>query len=161
MEASTGRHTFRAHIPHFSVLVTQETTSSLSVAWQQLQQLHPQSSCMHEAHPVTSRQQIESCTPTINECSDTAAGNVSGIGIPPEKPCIAHRALINMRFKAMPGLKKQSRMTTCIERELVTGNEIPRIAAHSCIKEASIGKRIVQAIEAPHSSGHRSNHRAT
>jgi hypothetical protein len=46
------------------------------------------------------------------------------------------------------------------EREFVTGNEIPRIVAHRCIVEASIGKRIVQTIEAPHSPGHRSNHRA-
>jgi hypothetical protein len=33
-------------------------------------------------------------------------------------------------------------------REFVTGNEILRIVAHRCIIEASIGKRIVQAIEA-------------
>jgi hypothetical protein len=45
-------------------------------------------------------------------------------------------------------------------REFVTGNEKPRIVAHRCIIEASIGKRIVQTIEAPHSPGHRSNHRA-
>jgi hypothetical protein len=95
---------------------------------------------MHKAHPVTSRQQIESCTPTKIECSNNAAENVSGIGRPPEKPSIAHRASINMRFKAMLGLKKQSRMTTCIERELVTGYEIPCIVAHSCIKVASIGE---------------------
>jgi hypothetical protein len=30
------------------------------------------------------------------------------------------------------------------EREFVTGNEIPRMVAHRCIIEASIGKRIVQ-----------------
>jgi hypothetical protein len=36
-------------------------------------------------------------------------------------------------------------------REFVTGNEIPRIVAHRCIIEASIGKCIVQTIEAPHS----------
>jgi hypothetical protein len=34
------------------------------------------------------------------------------------------------------------------EREFVTGNDLPRIVAHRCIIEASIGKRIVQAIEA-------------
>jgi hypothetical protein len=32
------------------------------------------------------------------------------------------------------------------ERGFVTGNEIPRIVAHRCIKEASIGKRIGQTI---------------
>jgi hypothetical protein len=46
------------------------------------------------------------------------------------------------------------------EREFVTGNEIPRIVVHRCTIEASIGKRIVQTIEAPHRPGHRSNHRA-
>jgi hypothetical protein len=45
-------------------------------------------------------------------------------------------------------------------REFVTENEIPRVMAHRCIIEASIGKHIVQTIEAPHSPGHRSNHRA-
>jgi hypothetical protein len=45
-------------------------------------------------------------------------------------------------------------------REFVTGNDLPRIVAHRCIIEASIGKRIVQNIEEPHSPGHRSKHRA-
>jgi hypothetical protein len=44
-----------------------------------------------------------------------------------------------------------------LERELVTGNEIPRIVALGCIMEASIGKHIVQTIEAPRSPGHRSS----
>jgi hypothetical protein len=48
-----------------------------------------------------------------------------------------------------------------LEREFVTGDDLPRIVAHRCITEASIGKRIVQTIEEPHSSGHRSKHRAT
>jgi hypothetical protein len=42
-------------------------------------------------------------------------------------------------------------------RELVTGNEVPKIVAHRCIIEASIGRNIVQTIEAPHSPGHTSN----
>jgi hypothetical protein len=46
------------------------------------------------------------------------------------------------------------------EREFVTGNELPHIVAHRCIIEASVGKRIVQTIEEPHSPGHRSKHRA-
>jgi hypothetical protein len=46
------------------------------------------------------------------------------------------------------------------KREFATGNEIPRIVAHRWIIEASIGKLIVQTIEAPRSPGHRSNHRA-
>jgi hypothetical protein len=33
-------------------------------------------------------------------------------------------------------------------RELITGNEIRCIVAHRCIIESSIGKRIVQTIEA-------------
>jgi hypothetical protein len=41
-------------------------------------------------------------------------------------------------------------------RALVTGNEIPRIVAHRCIMEASIGK----PREPLHSPGHRSNLRA-
>jgi hypothetical protein len=32
-------------------------------------------------------------------------------------------------------------------REFITGNEMPRIVAHRCVIEASIGKRIVQTIE--------------
>jgi hypothetical protein len=47
-----------------------------------------------------------------------------------------------------------------IERELATGNEIPRIVAHRCIIEASKGKHIVQTIESPHSPGDTRNHRA-
>jgi hypothetical protein len=42
-----------------------------------------------------------------------------------------------------------------VEREFVAGNDLPRIVAHRCIIEASIGKRIVQTIKEPHSSGHR------
>jgi hypothetical protein len=37
---------------------------------------------------------------------------------------------------------------TIVVREFVTGNDLPRIVAHRCIIEASIGKRIVQVIEA-------------
>jgi hypothetical protein len=57
-------------------------------------------------------------------------------------------------------VKESSRMCVCaqsnprrgsnlhwLERELVTGNEIPRLVAHKCIIEASIGKHI----ESPHS----------
>jgi hypothetical protein len=33
-----------------------------------------------------------------------------------------------------------------LERELVTGNDVPRIVAHRCVIEASMGKRIVQTI---------------
>jgi hypothetical protein len=50
--------------------------------------------------------------------------------------------------------------TAALEREFVTGNGLPRIVAHRCIIEASIGKRIVQTIEEPHVSGHRSKHRS-
>jgi hypothetical protein len=34
-----------------------------------------------------------------------------------------------------------------VKREFVTGNDLPRIVAHRCVIEASIGKRIVQTIE--------------
>jgi hypothetical protein len=48
------------------------------------------------------------------------------------------------------------------KRELVAGNEIPRIVALRCIMYASIGKRIVQTIEAHHSptSNHSAGHRS-
>jgi hypothetical protein len=46
------------------------------------------------------------------------------------------------------------------KREFGTGNDLPRIVAHRCIIEASIGKLIVQTIEEPHSLAHRSKHRA-
>jgi hypothetical protein len=43
-------------------------------------------------------------------------------------------------------------MSECIERELVTGNETPRVVAQRCIIEASIGQtikhNIVEALEA-------------
>jgi hypothetical protein len=42
------------------------------------------------------------------------------------------------------------------ESALVAGNKIPRIVAHRCVIEVSIGKHI----ESPHSPGHRSNHRS-
>jgi hypothetical protein len=58
------------------------------------------------------------------------------------------------------GLCCESNPNPLMQREFVIGNEIPRIVAHRCIIEASIGKRIVLTIEAPHSPGHRSNHRA-
>jgi hypothetical protein len=46
-----------------------------------------------------------------------------------------------------------------MDREFVTGNEIPRIVAHRCNIEARIGKRIVQPIGRPNRIDTRANNR--
>jgi hypothetical protein len=65
--------------------------------------------------------------------------------------CRCQQAMLSNGLKEWPvtcrGLVKDG------ERAIVTGNEKPRIVAHRCVIEVSIGKHI----ESPHSPGHRSN----
>jgi hypothetical protein len=80
-------------------------------------------------------------------------GKISGgPGTPSGTSC--SRGCMTYTYSTLESIGGWTNFPTPVERALVIGNEIPRIVAHKCIIEASIGKHI----ESPHSPGYRSNH---